>query len=78
MSARLYTIIHKQTGQVVALIEASTPSQAYSRLCQEDYRIEVTKAIDVGPHIRNGGRVITGIMEDFHNALGGENNVVKS
>ena len=77
MTARLYTITHKKTGQIVALIEASTPAQAYSRLCQEDYQISVTRAIDVGPHIRGGGRVITGIMEDFHNAIGGEHNVIE-
>jgi hypothetical protein len=69
MSERLYTIYHKKTGQVVVLVEGSTPAQAYSRLCQEDYEIAVTKAIDVGPHIRNGGRVITGIMADFRNEL---------
>ena len=74
---RLYTIVHKKTGQVMALIEASTPAQAYARLCQEDYQISVTRAIDVGPHIRNGGRVITGIMEDFSNAIGGEHNVIE-
>ena len=78
MSERLYTITHKKTGQVIALIEASSTSQAYGRLCQADYQISVTRAIDVGPHIRNGGRVITGIMEDFYNALGGEHNVAQA
>ena len=78
MSERLYTITHKKTGQIVALIEATTPAQAYSRLCHEDYQISVTRAIDVGPHIRNGGRVITRIMDDFHNALGGEHNVAQA
>ena len=75
---RLYTITHKQSGQIVAMVEASTPAQAYARLCQVDYQIAVTRAIDVGPHIRNGGRVITRIMDDFHNALGGENNVAQA
>ena len=74
---RLYTIVHKKTGQVVALIEASTPAQAYSRLCQEDYQIAVTRAIDVGPHIRNGGRLITATMEDFQNAMGAENTLLE-
>ena len=69
MSDRLYTITHKKTGQVMALIEASTPAQAYARLCREDYQISVTRAIDVGQHIRNGGRLITATMEDFTNAL---------
>ena len=78
MTARLYTITHKKTGQIVALIEASSASQAYSRLCQEDYQIAVTKAIDVGPHIRNRGRVITGITDDFSNALGGDHNVAQA
>ena len=65
MTARLYTITHKKTGQVIALIEASTPAQAYARLCQADYQISVTRAIDVGSHIRNGGRLITATTEDF-------------
>ena len=77
MSDRLYTITHKKTGQVVALIEASTPAQAYARLCHEDYQIEVTRAIDVGPHIRNGGRLITAVTEDFQNAVGAENNLLE-
>ena len=68
MTARLYTITHKITGQVIALIEASSPSQAYSRLCREDYEISVTRAIDVGPHIRNSGRVITTLYTPSENA----------
>lgn len=64
MSERLYTITDKITGQVIALIEASSMSQAYARLCQADYQISVTRAIDVGPHIRNGGRVITPVVDD--------------
>lgn len=59
MTIRLYTITHKQSGQIVAMVEASTPAQAYSRLCQADYEISVTRAIDVGAHIGKGGRVIT-------------------
>lgn len=55
---RLYTIRHKQSGQIVAMIEAATAHQAYSRLCQSDYDISVTRAIDVGAHMRNHGRVI--------------------
>ena len=62
---RLYTIVHKKSGQVIALIEPSTPAQAYARLCQADYQISVTRAIDVGSHIRNGGRLITATTEDF-------------
>ena len=62
---RLYTIVHKKTGQVISLIEASTPAQAYSRLCREDYEISVTRAIDVTEHIRNRGRVITTAMTDM-------------
>lgn len=78
MPERLYTITHKKTKEVVALVEASTPAQAFSRLCQEDYQIAVTKAIDVGPHIRSGGRVITALWEELNNALGGENNVAQA
>lgn len=65
MVNRLYTITHKESSQIIAMIEASTPAQAYSRLCQEDYQIEVTRAIDVGGHIRTGGRMITATTEDF-------------
>ena len=59
MTNRLYTITNKKSGEIVAMVEASTPHQAYSRLCQSDYEISVTRAIDVGAHIRNRGRVIT-------------------
>ena len=67
MNELLYNTTHKKTGQVVALIEASTPAQAYARLCQEDYQIAVTRAIDVGPHILNGGRLITSLYTPSEN-----------
>lgn len=60
---RLYTITHKQSGEIVAMVEASTPAQAYARLCQSDYEISVTRAIDVSAHVRNNGRVITPVVD---------------
>ena len=68
---RLYTIRHKQSGQIVAMIEAATAHQAYSRLCQSDYEISVTRAIDVSAHLRNNGRVISGNDEDAASAAAG-------
>ena len=59
MTNRLYTITHKKSGDIVAMVEATNAHQAYSRFCQSDYEISVTRAIDVGAHIRNRGRVIT-------------------
>lgn len=61
---RLYTIKHKKSGEIV-LIEAPTAAEAFARFCEADYQISVTRAIDVGEHITNGVRVITGVTKDF-------------